>query len=203
MKLYYVHDPMCSWCWGFRPVWELIRQNLPDNLQVKNILGGLAPDSDVPMPIAMQRDIESYWRKIQKHIPGTEFNFDFWKKCEPRRSTYPACRAVIAARKQSLNAELAMIKAIQNAYYLQAKNPSIEAVLVDLAVSLRLDKEQFIADINSQEIQKELDQEISFSRQIGSQGFPSLIVKIDQEYRIVPLDYNNPDTALMFINKNM
>ena len=203
MKLYYVHDPMCSWCWGFRPVWELIRQNLPDNLQVKNILGGLAPDSDVPMPIAMQRDIESYWRKIQKHIPGTEFNFDFWKKCEPRRSTYPACRAVIAARKQSLNAELAMIKAIQNAYYLQAKNPSIEAVLVDLAVSLRLDKEQFIADINSQEIQKELDQEISFSRQIGSQGFPSLIVKRDQEYRIVPLDYNNPDTALMFINKNM
>jgi len=194
---------MCSWCWGFRPVWELIRQNLPDNLQVKNILGGLAPDSDVPMPIAMQRDIESYWRKIQKHIPGTEFNFDFWKKCEPRRSTYPACRAVIAARKQSLNAELAMIKAIQNAYYLQAKNPSIEAVLVDLAVSLRLDKEQFIADINSQEIQKELDQEISFSRQIGSQGFPSLIVKRDQEYRIVPLDYNNPDTALMFINKNM
>jgi len=203
VKLYYVHDPMCSWCWGFRPVWELIRQNLPDNLQVKNILGGLAPDSDVPMPIAMQRDIESYWRKIQKHIPGTEFNFDFWKKCEPRRSTYPACRAVIAARKQSLNAELAMIKAIQNAYYLQAKNPSIEAVLVDLAVSLRLDKEQFIADINSQEIQKELDQEISFSRQIGSQGFPSLIVKRDQEYRIVPLDYNNPDTALMFINKNM
>ena len=203
MKLYYVHDPMCSWCWGFRPVWELIRQNLPDNLQVKNILGGLAPDSDVPMPIAMQKDIESYWRKIQKHIPGTEFNFDFWKKCEPRRSTYPACRAVIAARKQSLNAELAMIKAIQNAYYLQAKNPSIEAVLVDLAVSLRLDKEQFIADINSQEIQKELDQEISFSRQIGSQSFPSLIVKRDQEYRIVPLDYNNPDTALMFINKNM
>ncbi|MCP4060185.1 MAG: DsbA family protein, partial [Pseudoalteromonas sp.] len=20
-KLIYVHDPMCSWCWGYKPTW--------------------------------------------------------------------------------------------------------------------------------------------------------------------------------------
>lgn len=203
MILYYIHDPMCSWCWGFRPVWDMIRQNLSDKVQVRYILGGLAPDSDAPMPIVMQKEIATHWRKIQKHIPGTEFNFDFWENCQPRRSTYPACRAVIATRKQHKNAELAMIKAIQHAYYLQAKNPSNESVLVDLAVSLKLDKEQFIADINSQAVQNELDQEISFSRQIGSQGFPSLIISNGREYKMVPLDYNNAETALIFINSKI
>jgi protein-disulfide isomerase-like protein with CxxC motif len=53
---------------------------------------------------------------------GTEFNFDFWTKCQPRRDTYKACRAVIAASQQ--NAEEAMIEAIQKAYYLRAMNPS-------------------------------------------------------------------------------
>ena len=136
--LYYVHDPMCSWCWGFRPVWQEIRQNLAGNIQVKYLLGGLAPDNDEIMPVAMQQDIAGYWRKIQQHIPNTEFNFDFWQQCEPRRSTYPACRAVIAARKQQADIELAMIEGIQKAYYLHAQNPSNDDTLISLAVKLGL-----------------------------------------------------------------
>ena len=41
--LYYVHDPMCSWCWGFAPVWQEVRERLTDSpVQVKYLLGGLA-----------------------------------------------------------------------------------------------------------------------------------------------------------------
>ena len=107
---------MCSWCWGFRPTWAEIKANLPDEVEVKYLLGGLAPDSKEPMPESMQSDIAGYWRRIQQHIPGTKFNFDFWDKCEPKRSTYPACRAVIAARKQNSEIELDMIDKIQNAF---------------------------------------------------------------------------------------
>ena len=87
MILYYVHDPMCSWCWGFRPTWTEIKANLPEAVEIKYLLGGLAPDSDEPMPESMQSDIAGYWKIIQQRIPGTQFNFDFWDKCEPRRST--------------------------------------------------------------------------------------------------------------------
>ena len=194
--LYYVHDPMCSWCWGFQPVWQDVSKQLSDKLQIKYLLGGLASDSDIPMPKAMQADIAGYWRKIQKHIPGTEFNFDFWEKCQPRRSTYPACRAVIAARKQDSNTELAMIKAIQRAYYLYAKNPSDDHILADLAESLKLERQKFLIDLNSQETQQELEQEIQYSRQIGSQGFPSLILAKEDEYSTIPIDYNNAESIL-------
>jgi len=201
MILYYVHDPMCSWCWGFRATWHTIRENLHGSIDVIYLLGGLAADSDDIMPKAMQADIAGYWRKIQKHIPGTQFNFDFWARCQPRRSTYPACRAVIAARKQVKNIEYSMIEAIQYAYYLNAKNPSDKSVLVDLAESLKLDKQRFINDLNSKETQAELAQEIIFSQKIGAQGFPSLILKTKKGYIPVPLDYNSPNTILSFIKR--
>ena len=50
--LYYLHDPMCSWCWGYRPTWLKLKAALPHYVQVEYLLGGLAPDNDEPMPVA-------------------------------------------------------------------------------------------------------------------------------------------------------
>jgi putative protein-disulfide isomerase len=51
----------------------------------------------------------------------------------PRRSTYAACRAVIAARRQNPGYEEKMILAIQQAYYLEARNPADSHTLIELA----------------------------------------------------------------------
>ena len=199
MILYYVHDPMCSWCWGFQPTWKKILNKLPREVKIHYLLGGLAPDSDEPMPEGMQLQIASYWKKIQKHIPGTEFNFDFWKDCQPRRSTYPACRAVIAARKQNPMLERDMIEAIQKAYYLNAQNPSDDSTLVKLADSLGLDTDSFSQDLNAIETQQQLEKEIMQAQRIGAQGFPSMILESEGQYHSVPLDYNSANGSVEFI----
>jgi putative protein-disulfide isomerase len=54
------------------------------------------------------------------------------------RSTYPACRAVIAAKNQADKFELPMINIIQKAYYLQEKNPSKDETLIKLSISIGL-----------------------------------------------------------------
>ncbi len=194
--LYYIHDPMCSWCWAFRPVWQTVLQQLPQHIEVKYVLGGLAADTDQPMPEALQNTIRQTWQRIQTAVPGTNFNFDFWDTCQPRRSTYPACRAVIAARNQGQHHEEAMIFAIQKAYYLHAKNPSNDDVLKNLAVELGLDLDQFQVDLNSLQTRQQLDNEIINSRKIGAQGFPSLIWLGYGNYRSINLDYNNADNLL-------
>ncbi len=199
MILYYVHDPMCSWCWGFKPTWTEIKTKLPEQVELKYLLGGLAPDSNEPMLETMQSDIAGYWRRIQQHIPGTEFNFDFWDKCEPRRSTYPACRAVIAARQQNPDLELEMIEKIQYAYYMDAKNPSDDSTLISLATDLGLDKDQFEKELNALETQQQLESEMMLGRQIGAQGFPSMILVKDQQAQYLPLDYNSAEKTLQII----
>jgi putative protein-disulfide isomerase len=49
MTLYLIVDPMCSWCWGFSSVWHALREELPSSVQIIDLMGGLAQDTDQPM----------------------------------------------------------------------------------------------------------------------------------------------------------
>lgn len=192
-KLYYVYDPMCSWCWGYKPVWHKVSQQLESKIEIQYVLGGLAPDSDQPMPEEMQRQIASYWKKIEDFL-GTEFNYDFWQKNTPRRSTYPSCRAVLAARKQG--AEQAMLSAIQHAYYLEARNPSDNEVLLSLAANIGLDTAKFAVDFFSAELNQEFLQELEFARRIGGNSFPSLFVANEQGIIELQVDYQSAEATI-------
>ncbi len=194
--LYYVHDPMCSWCWAFRPMWQKIRVGLPGSVQIRNLLGGLAPDSDKPMAASMQTHLQATWRRIQDQLPDTEFNFAFWQNCQPRRSTYPACRAVIAARRQGAAREEAMIHRIQKAYYLEARNPSDAQTLIELADEMRLDPMRFRQDLESAETAHALHEEINHARRIGGRSFPSLFLDLDGGVWPVSIDYVRPQRVL-------
>lgn len=189
--LYYVHDPMCSWCWGFSRTLTELLDNLPKEIEVTRLLGGLAPDSDIPMPEAMQQSIKSNWFRIEDMIPDVKFNFDFWKKTTPRRSTYPACRAVIAARLQGEEYDLKMTKAIQRAYYLEAQNPSDEFVLIQLAAELGLDKILFSQTLNSKEVNKKLQQEISLARDLYVESYPSFVLHKGKHLQAIDINYNS------------
>jgi len=191
--LFYVHDPMCSWCWGYQRTWEQLRAALPGSVTVVNIVGGLAPDTDEPMPEEQQKTIAGYWAKVAEQT-GAEFNFDFWQNCQPRRSTYPACRAVLAAGKQC--AEQAMIDAIQHAYYLRAMNPSDNNALVTLAAELGLDEKQFSEDLTSPEIQAALEQNFALRRKIGVYSFPSLVLAQGEVFLPIEVDYQSYRTSL-------
>lgn len=194
--LYYVHDPMCSWCWAFRPIWNKILAALPPHISAQRLLGGLAPDSDQPMPEATRRYVQRNWRKILEVVPKTRFNFDFWTRCQPRRSTYPACRAVIAAMKQGLAYEEAMILAIQQAYYLQARNPSDDDTLLALAAEIGLTEKRFAKDLCDPTTQQELLRQIAFSQQIGARSFPSLILEQQGMHHRIEFDYNDASVVL-------
>jgi len=191
VQLIYVIDPMCSWCWAFRSVTEQLKDKHPD-LAWQYIMGGLAPDSDLPMPEQMQQGIQSIWRQIEG-TTGTKFNYDFWSQNTPRRSTYPACRAVITAEEIAPGSALKMIDAIQKAYYLNAQNPSDLAILTTLAESIDLDSMLFSEKIRSTEIKHKLQQHLSYAQQLGAQGFPSLYLQINEQVAPLALGYTQID----------
>jgi len=172
--LYYVHDPMCSWCWGYRPTWEQLQRAIPDSIKTQYVIGGLAPDTSEPMPESMQQMLQQTWQRIEQTIPGTQFNHSFWSQNKPRRATYPACRAVLSAKSQATAFEEPMIKAIQHAYYLNAKNPSDDDVLIELALQIGCDVKAFKESLNAKTTIDALMQQISFTQRLGAQGFPSL-----------------------------
>ena len=196
-QLYYVGDPMCSWCWGFRPVLQAIVSALPESVPLVYVMGGLAKDSDEPMPEETRAYVQRNWRDVSA-TTGAEFNWDFWRECEPRRSTYPACRAVLAARAQREDAVPEMFDAIQRAYYREARNPSDIETLTAVAGSLSpaLDVEMFERDIRSPEIEADLQAEFNLRRTMGVREFPSVVVKRGEAQTDVVRGWANAETAI-------
>ncbi|MDP2521529.1 DsbA family protein [Neptunomonas phycophila] len=194
MTLFYIMDPMCSWCYGFHPSINAIREKWPQ-LDIQYITGGLAPDSDEPMPIEMQNHLRSVWQQIEART-GVSFNTEFWDTCAPRRSTYPACRAVNIAAQLLDNGAALMTQAIQQAYYQDAKNPSDNSTLIALAVSIGVNKEDFSAALTSQEAQRTLEENIEFAHALGAQGFPALRYEDKGQYYRVSDGYAAPETII-------
>ena len=189
--IYYILDPMCSWCWGFHHVFTRFQDWLEESqhqIDYQYIMGGLAPDSEEPMPEHMQSYIQQHWHAVEQKT-GARFNFDFWTSCEARRSTWPACRAVIAAGLQGAAYIPKMIYAIQTAYYTQAQNPSLTETLERAAISIGLELSQFSTDFTSDEVAQLFKQDRQQSQSLGVQGFPALVCHRDGQNQILSSGY--------------
>jgi putative protein-disulfide isomerase len=196
--LYYVADPMCSWCWGFTPTVEAL--DTDDRIELRYVMGGLARDSDEPMPVDMRTYVQGAWREVES-MTGARFNWEFWQECQPRRSTYPACRAVIAAALQ--NGGPAMFHRIQRAYYLEARNPSDSATLVEIAAELELDTVRFAQDLASEAVEEALQEDFHLRRQLQAKAFPSLVLKLRDTYRFVGRGWEATETVLARLGQTL
>ena len=187
--LFYVHDPMCSWCYAFQAGLTALKARLPPSIRIKKLVGGLAPDTTELMSPDMRNKIQQTWRRIEQTVPHVRFNHDFWTMNTPIRSTYPACRAVLAAARQGSDYEDNLIRAIQNASYQQAKNPSLSAVLLECAAEAGVDIGTFASELASVGIETELQDQISLSRRLGANVFPALRLQHDGIISPITVDY--------------
>ena len=163
---------MCSWCWGFASALEEAKEILPETVVLRYVMGGLAPDSDEPMEAGVRSYVQSAWREVAA-TTGARFNWKFWDICQPRRSTYPACRAALTAGLQGALPE--MFAALQRAYYAEARNPSDSETHLALAGELGLDLARFGTDLVSSRVEEMLQRDFALRRSLGVREFPSLI----------------------------
>ena len=149
------------------------------------------------MPEETRAYVKRNWREVEA-TTGEAFNWDFWTICKPRRSTYPACRAVLAARVQHEDTGPLMFQAIQRAYYREARNPSDVETLVALAGELSppLDVDRFERDLVSPEIDARLHEDFALRRSIGVREFPSLVLKQADEQVWIVGGYAAPGATL-------
>jgi len=187
---------MCSWCYAFNQNWTALQQDLSRDIEIVYLVGGLAPDTTEPMPLATQKMVQQAWQRIEQTVPGVHFNWDFWSRNTPIRATYPACRAVLAAKKQCAESEPEMVRAIQTAYYQKAMNPSLAATLQDCAREIGLDTQAFIEDLRSPAIESELQHQMQLARSMNVYSYPSLRLVHNNTVYPIAVDYLDHRTML-------
>jgi len=94
-----------------------------------------------------------------------------------------------------------MTRAIQEAYYLQARNPSEISVLIEIAKGIGLDVKAFETDLQAEQTQTQLSAEIEEAGNLGAEGFPSLVFLRGMERWKIPIDYTDSTAMLELIEQ--
>ena len=193
--LIYVHDPMCSWCYGFRPTWKSLKARLPDNLPVVSLLGGLAADSDAPMPEEMVEYLKRTWDRIQSTC-GVDFNHMYWDQTPPPpRTTYISCRAVIAAERLAGRGE-AFGERIQDAYYTEANNVWDFETLCDLAEVFGFHRDSFAEALASDDVRAVHEEQRQLAERLQVEGYPSVLLVHQGEAFPIAVRHEGADVML-------
>lgn len=183
--LYYFGDPMCSWCWGFRPVLEQVDREYPE-LERRTVMGGLRGGEEEPMNDMLAELIQGAWVRIHE-TTGQPFNWDFWKQHRPLATTWPACRAVLAARLLDSTLEWPAMVGLFKAYFTEALDPSARATQLDIAESVGFDRDTFEQMLESPEVETALQDDLTLTKKFGITGFPSVVLSLnDNDYLISP-----------------
>ncbi len=174
--LWYVADPMCSWCWGFSPVIEAIQKEYSDRLGISLLMGGLRPRTLEPMDAALREEILHHWREVHRRT-GQPFQFEGAMPKGFVYDTEPACRAVVAV--SGLNPALAFpyFKAVQRAFYAERQDVTQTPVLSGLAVGQGLEVEAFLQAFQSEGVRRKTEAHFAQTHEWGVRGFPTVLLK--------------------------
>lgn len=173
-SLIYVLDPMCSWCWGFSPVIEEIVRRYQDQVTIQFLLGGLRPGNIERFDEQKRAYSLNHWQAVHERT-GQPFNFAFQMGPSFTYDTEPSSRAMVVVRQLAPDKELAFLKAVQEAFYVKNEDVIREETLADLASAKSIDRAKFLECFQDPTIKQAVWEEFDQARQLGVNGFPTLL----------------------------
>lgn len=186
--LWYIADPMCSWCWGFSPVIEEIRNECGTLVKVELLLGGLRPGTKEPMPSSQREEILHHWHNVER-VTGQPFQFEGAMPEGFIYDTEPASRAVLAVSQIAPDLTFPFLKTVQTAFYAEQQNVTSPEVLAQLATNVGLDAQRFSQVFESDAVKKLTLAQFHKTRLWGVHGFPAVIGQSRADHTLLTNGY--------------
>jgi len=188
-SLIYIMDPMCSWCYGFAPVFEELSKIASGaNVQSKIIAGGLRAGESAPIDAKLREFILEHWQQVNAK---TKQSFMF-SDAMPAGFVYdslPPCKALVTARILDSNKVWQLVKNMQHAFYAKGRNITQTAVLLELAQLQEFSREQFAQKFDDVKTLQETIADFAFVRNLGFNGFPTLLAQNNGQYALLTNGY--------------
>lgn len=186
-KLTLFADPMCSWCYGFSPAMHKLRHLLSGKFELHLVMGGLRA-AQAPLTSQERQDIQNHWLHVEQ-ATGQEFTFQHALPDGFIYNTLPACKAVAVLWRVQPDLAWQYLDALHTAFYLRGLDITDEGNLIDIAVEQGLPAASFSAAIQSEDAEMALQQDLNTTADNGVNGFPSLLLELDDYRRLIVVGY--------------
>ncbi len=174
--LHYVHDPLCGWCYAAEPLVQAAHEAaIPVVLH-----GGGLWDQPIHAPDAKRRMMRATDDRIGE-LTGQPFGTAYLEGLliDPVTIWHsrPTVAAILAAQSMDASAGLPMMAAIQRAHYVEGRRVVEDAVLVELARALGLDRAGFADALGAVPVDRHIGDTRAMMSRHGLRGYPSFLVE--------------------------
>lgn len=186
--LWYIADPMCSWCWGFAPVIEKIREEYSALFSMKLMPGGLRPGTDTPLSSDKRAQILHHWHTVHT-TTGQPFTFENALQSNFIYDTEPACRSITSVAIIAPALVFPFFATIQHAFYVEQADVTQPDVLKKLAIDLNIPGAQFSRIFQSDEAKQRTLESFQHAARWGISGFPALVAENKPDHYLITMGF--------------
>ncbi|QBQ63570.1 disulfide bond formation protein DsbA [Actinobacillus indolicus] len=186
MKIYYLFDPLCGWCYGASATLQKLNEIYPLTLMPT----GLFYQSGRKMDADFARYAWSNDQRIEK-LTGQPFSQAYLENVLQGQGEFNSAnclQALTVVQQIAPEKELAVLSALQTTRYVDGLDNADFSVIEQVLHKLNLS--QAVPLLCEQSTQTALAQRLQFGQQLanhcGVQGVPQLIVEKDERLHIVP-----------------
>ena len=202
--LFYIGDPMCSWCYGMSNILKEVEDYcFKNNIRFEIILAGLRAGGGDYWNKEFKAFLKEEWTKISK-ICSKNFSFDLLELDYFNYDTGPACKAVFIVKELKKDSKfvLEFFSLVQEKFYSRSKNPKELEFYREICEKLDLSFEDFSKLFNDNNITKNLQEEFIYSRTF-SRSMPSLVFVKDNQKINISIGYGRYEDVISRLNKLM
>ena len=204
----YIMDPLCGWCYGFSGVMQELQAKYKETYNFRVITGGMITGARVEPVAAMANFILTAYRGVQ-NTAGVKFGepyLDLLREGTEISNSEPPCRAIVTFREQNPEKAIDFAHELQLKMFVEGKSWNADATYRELATQFGLAADQFISDMNTDEIKYATQQDFQWSQAAGITGFPCTVLEKDGKYYMLAQGYSPLEAVeevLEKINKSL
>jgi putative protein-disulfide isomerase len=187
-RVLYFADPMCSWCWGFAPVFSEVVAACGTAVPVRVIVGGLRAGQTRAMSARAKAEVRAHWEEVRA-ATGQPFDFTFFAREGFVFDTEPACRAVVVVRNLAPGQGVSFLHALQRAFFAERRDVTDVDVLAGLAEHHGVAAGTFADAFASAQATQATQANFRLSQSMQIAGFPTILLRDEHGFSCLAAGY--------------
>ena len=207
--IYYVYDPLCSWCYGFSPVMKKLKNSYDNEFNFEVISGGMQ-SGDRKQPVSVIRDyLKGAYKNVTERT-GVEFGDKFMKVLDDGTrilDSIPPSIALSVIKELKPEETLNFAAIIQEAIYYDGMDWNLVEAYFPYLEKYNIDPDEFMKKFEDPFYKEKTLEDFKLASNFGVTGFPTVILKKDDKYYLlaqgfVPFEQLNASVEQILKSQN-
>jgi putative protein-disulfide isomerase len=188
MKLIYIYDALCGWCYGFSSTIQSFYQEYDHELELEVVSGGMVTGSRIGLIGEVASYISWAYKDVEQRT-GVKFGEDFLNKTlkdgKAIFSSIPPAIALSVFKSQLPHKSLDFAERLQKAVYFDGIEPENYAAYGTLAQEFGLDATDFVSQMQESASLKAAEKDFAYTAQLQVSGFPTVFIQHGNKIAVI------------------